>query len=171
MAETGTVGSIQKVLDLLIGRMPELRNRTTNGPKHADKNVSAPWIWGLPGGGLQDKIVGSQNEARRDYRTRHAAAVFRIFGKNYTEAEAYLHEVISAMHYAHFGRCIIGNSQYAYQDGKELSQYGDHFVLPVWFDMRVQEWNQTGEAQINSVAVENAGVSADPDVPPNPPSS
>lgn len=164
----------------LEARFPELLKRTSWGARNIPRNVSTPWIIVVPGGGVADILEGADNQDRaqmtsvprqaaKDVRLRMAAGFFWIFGKNYTEAEAYLHEVIALIHFHNHGRGRIGNPLFINEGAGDLAQYGEHFRLPFWVQMNVFEWQPPSAAEINSVQVARAGVSADPEIPSNPP--
>ena len=168
----GLESSAVTMLGLLQAAFPDLKGRCFFGKKHMSRSVSAPWIVIIPGAGLPDRVTGADSQDRspaKAVRERWAAGQFWIFGKDYTEAEGWLHECIALVQYHAPGHSDIGNSVFIDEGAGDLAQYGQHFRLPFWIQMNVLEWNPPVDVQITEVQVINVGVSGSLSIPSNPP--
>jgi len=152
--------TVNRVFANLARVMPELKNRTGFGYTEIPKTKSPPWIVGLPGGGMRDKLVGAPNQDRdpRSIRNRHAAATFVIYGVDYTYIEGTLHELIAAIEFSEYGRCTITDPYYVPKDQDALSAYGETYRLPVFFHYPVAKSLLSNEtsATITGVGAERS---------------
>ena len=152
---------------LVLEFAPDLKGKIYFGKKYLPKEMSAPSLIFCPGG-MPDRLTGSQSAGRvpRSLRTRGAACQAWIFGKSlstragmtlsqsgddYTDTEWLLHTVIAAMHQCCFGKIEIG--QPFFVDDGDLAQYGEHFRLPFWIAMKVDELEPYTLATINEVEI------------------
>ncbi len=156
-----------RIGNLVLEYAPDLKDKIYFGKKYLPKSMSAPSLIFCPGG-MPDRLVGSQSAARvpRSLRTRGAACTAWIFGKSlttragmtksqsgddYTDTEWLLHTVIAAMHQCCFGKIHIDNPRFV--DEGDIAQYGDHFQLPFFIAMTVDELQPPTEVTITEVEV------------------
>ena len=163
----GLVKECRAIGDLVLEHAPDLKGKIYFGIKYLPKQMSAPSLVFAPGG-MQDKLSGAQNAGRvpRSLRTRGAACQAWIFGKalttragmtesqsgdDYTDTEWLLHTVIAAIHQCCHGKVEIAAPMFISEG--DLAQYGEHFRLPFWIAMTVDELQPPTEVTITEVKV------------------
>ena len=160
----GFEAEVRRVLDAIRLKFPEFRDKLFLGEKFVAVNTSAPAMIVIPGGGQRDRIVGAMHTGGRvpqDIRARLAAGSAVIMGKDYTDAEGWLHVFIAALHKIHFGRVDIGDATYINDPGGELSKYGPHFKIFFWVRLNVTDF----DGMIAEVTVTEAEAQRDEEIP------